>query len=376
MIRSKARAVGGFTLVELLVVITIIGVLIGLLLPAVQAAREAARRLKCSNNEHNLALAMANVATVQKGFPGYINKLPLVNSDGSGNTNFPVSWVVPCLPHMEQRPTYDALTNLRIDASAKTIQVPQYVDPFNAIRILTCPDDKPSLDSIQASTSGTTTIYNNTWLGYVCNRGINSMWLKGASFLATEQRCAGVCLNSFDTGVKVSIDYITSHDGTTNTLLLSESILANSPTSTDRRLVYDRSGANSAVTTSTDAQNDRPLWFDLRYITGASGSLTQEVEYGFEWGTFTGAAKISDKVVSSHPGGGVNVAFCDGHVQFIDPSMEVNTFVHLMTPYDHDCHDASFTSDSPLWTTLPLADTTNGEGYNHRMILDESKVGN
>ena len=94
----------GFTLVELLVTIAIIGALVALLLPAVQSAREAARRVQCTNNLKNLTLGILNHESSVGRLPssGWYGSWTGDPDRGSG-ADQPGGWLYVTLPYLEQQ---------------------------------------------------------------------------------------------------------------------------------------------------------------------------------------------------------------------------------------------------------------------------------
>jgi len=294
----------GFTLVELLVVITIIGMLMGLLLPAVQAAREAGRRATCLNNEHQLSLAMLNFESTRQYFPGYANHVCSV----PGNT-LPVSWLITLLPYLEGKDIYNTWQGVTTTSGIGTTAY---------IKTLTCPSDPP--DSV---TTG------DSWLAYVVNTGRLGRHFGYSGTNPVTPEAEGVChdLRLFGTStalasgysfVKVNLEYISSHDGASTTLLMGESLLS-----------IDKSTITSGIGLRT-----YPAWYHKDSTDTATNNAETQMEkdIGFNWGTVSTPAAMNTRVVSRHSGG-VNAAFCDGHVQFIRSSIDIGVYCHLMTPW-------------------------------------------
>lgn len=114
------------SVVAIPVLLVCAGIALGLLLPAVQAGRESARRMQCSNNLKQIALALLNYETQFHSLP------PAYTTDESGRRLH--SWRTLVLPYLEQRALYDSIDLSKpwddpVNQTAAATVVPVYACP-------------------------------------------------------------------------------------------------------------------------------------------------------------------------------------------------------------------------------------------------------
>lgn len=171
----------GFTLVELLVVITIIGILVGLLLPAVQVAREAGRRSQCSNNFHQIGLGVLAHEETHRFYPSggwgwYWDGDP----DRGFGANQCGGWIYSILPYVDQAALHDL--GLGGDTATKKAAVLKMVQ--TPLTIMNCPTRRRSV--LLPCVPGKKICYN---AGGVSNDSAGSIGLARTDYAS----CVGDC---------------------------------------------------------------------------------------------------------------------------------------------------------------------------------------
>ena len=126
----RAACLAGFTLVEHLVVIAIIGILLALLIPAVQAAREASRRTTCQNNMRQIGVALHSYESAHKKWPAGKKWSGPPNDPSS----FTVAWSSFLLNDIEESALYNAINFKKpftdpANLPATTQTIPIYLCP-------------------------------------------------------------------------------------------------------------------------------------------------------------------------------------------------------------------------------------------------------
>jgi len=306
MLRKRFRQ--AFTLVELLVVIAIIGILVGLLLPAVQAAREAARRMQCSNNVKQIALACHNYESTFRTFPpgGIVTypatvTLTAANFCTVGSSRTQAPWTVLILPFIEQNNLYNQFDFGRTFTGSSNIvgQVPNS-DLFRLNnKSYQCPSDPDSGSNIN----------NGNYLG-VQGGGPPTGAGSAPCSTRTGQRVF------FQNGMIFANSKITHGaitDGTTNTFLIGESRYMPTP-----RMRGDGFHAGWASSLKADNAFAVPLTF-----AGAVLQINGQRECGVG---IRDCFEVVSRTFGSRHTGGCHFGLADGSVQFISESIDIDTY--------------------------------------------------
>ncbi len=329
---KSAPRVRGFTLVELLVVVAIIGILIALLLPAVQAAREAARRTQCMNNLKNLGMACQTYAVTKRLLPpGKIYK----GSDEYSN------WAIEILPYIEELPLYKQyhfdLTN---DNSANDLV------RKTSIPIQYCPSD-PNPPQVVTGITGGGDAAKSSYKGVAGRAWGDAPSQEGSfdsyhlAFSSNEMRILDrgplfvVLVDSTSAAapyMKAPVKMSQIKDGTSKTMLIGEYTTTSTPS---------RSAFWAA---SYFKLNLASIWLLNVYKTnsqasqlGMSSQFDPDYEKCVDEMTALGKLTRADQPCNGgftgiHSGGGfINFVFCDASVHIISSNADIKILSDLAT---------------------------------------------
>ncbi len=331
-----------FTLVELLVVITIIAMLMGLMLPAVMSARSAGRRATCKNNLRNVSLAMLSEAAAKRRFPASGN----YGSDGVKRHH---SWAVTLLAWLE-----------RADIAAEWRWNLPHDDPANArltsihIPILVCPDD-PTV----VSGHGNLTYVVNGGFGWSdaqptpdCPSSIHMMSppmsapvdfngngiacpVKGAADGMDKRlfyQTGLFFLENWPQG-KGTVRYHTPDtifDGASNTIMLSENVRAGYNPADGANWATPWPTNHSFFVSSYVCENRRCAAGSVDYRRANDGARDP-----YRWEAINSSRDQAEGQApwpSSFHSGGVHSAFADGHVRFLSEQVDGAVYAALASP--------------------------------------------